>query len=465
MNESDLLKRGFICEDQYKAARHALDSHAAPHGNITGFSVNGWAKKPIVNADYSKLCYSKTASAPVEFDLTPEMPPVYDQGARGTCVANAVTAMVEYYYNNQYKLSRQFFYWALKKFDGSEERLQKWLSDPLADEDFLTYEKEKRINLFHAIKSGSFHSRYLEFVKRSDEGKFYVDEDGNLIVTAAWIEYIKQKYRKSFSGATLDVAYHVLRKYGICRDELLEYVPVERFETEAHSLADDLALEKEIMREKLQDASRRIPETVEIVSGQSVDTLKRIVSGQGGKRPMPVVIAVQLFQSLWSDYTKETGWFSLPFDDDEMTGGHAMLVTGYKDVPYVPGGGYFIVRNSWNTSWAWNYKDNAHRGYARIPYAYIENYGYPQAVAIIATPEASDGGSPWPPKKDKILKYIQQAPRMMKNRKGLFNIGKGDSIIVDPETGKADKDTPENRKIFIENGYSWDPVPGQNGGL
>ena len=465
MTENELLKRGFISEDQYKAARHALESNAAPHGNITGVSVEGWAKAPIMDADYSKPCYSKTSPAPVEFDLTPEMPPVYDQGSRGTCVANAVTAMVEYYYNNQYKLSRQFFYWAMKKFDGSEDRLQKWLAAPLSDEDFLKFEMMKRMQLFEAIKAGSCSTQHLEYVKRNDEGKFYVDGDGNPIMTASWLEYIKRKYRERFSGAMLDVAYKVLCKFGICRDELLEYVPVERFESEAQSLSDDLALEKEIMREKLQDASRRIPESVEIVSGQSVDTLKRIISGQGGKRPMPVVIAVSLFQSLWSDYTKETGWFSLPFDDDKQTGAHAMLVTGYKDVPYVPGGGYFIVRNSWGTSWAWNYKDDAHRGYARIPYAYIENYGYTQAVAIIAAPAGNDGGSLWPPKKDKILKYIQQAPRMMKNRKGLFNIGKGDSIIVDPETGKADKDTPENRKTFIANGYSWEPVSGQDGGL
>ena len=32
-------------------------------------------------------------------------------------------------------------------------------------------------------------------------------------------------------------------------------------------------------------------------------------------------------------------------------GGHAILIVGYKDDPLVSGGGYFIVKNSWNTWW------------------------------------------------------------------------------------------------------------------
>ena len=33
------------------------------------------------------------------------------------------------------------------------------------------------------------------------------------------------------------------------------------------------------------------------------------------------------------------------------TGSHAVLITGYQDDPSAPGGGYFIVKNSWGTSW------------------------------------------------------------------------------------------------------------------
>lgn len=42
-------------------------------------------------------------------------------------------------------------------------------------------------------------------------------------------------------------------------------------------------------------------------------------------------------------YRHETGIIPL--------GGHAVLITGYVDKPGVPGGGYFIAKNSWGTGW------------------------------------------------------------------------------------------------------------------
>ena len=134
-----------------------------------------------------------------------------------------------------------------------------------------------------------------------------------------------------------------------------------------------------------------------------------------------------------------------------------MLAVGYVDdnTGDVPGNGYLLVKNSWSNKWAYDNKD--HQGYAKIPYSYIEKYGSDIAFTI----EVCAGGNDleddgWPPKKDPMEKYIKIASKMMKNRKGLFNIGKGESIIEDPETGKVDKDTPANRQIFIENGYSWE---------
>lgn len=43
-------------------------------------------------------------------------------------------------------------------------------------------------------------------------------------------------------------------------------------------------------------------------------------------------------------------------------GGHAILIVGYKDDPIVHGGGYFIVKNSWDTGWG-------EQGYFRIAYS------------------------------------------------------------------------------------------------
>ena len=45
-----------------------------------------------------------------------------------------------------------------------------------------------------------------------------------------------------------------------------------------------------------------------------------------------------------------------------LAGGHAVLMVGYADDATVPGGGYFIVKNSWGAGWGEN-------GYFRIAYA------------------------------------------------------------------------------------------------
>jgi C1A family cysteine protease len=57
--------------------------------------------------------------------------------------------------------------------------------------------------------------------------------------------------------------------------------------------------------------------------------------------------------------------------NEPSAGGHAVCLVGYQDASTVPGGGYFLVRNSWSTAWA--YQSPYTAGYGRIPYAYIAN--------------------------------------------------------------------------------------------
>jgi C1A family cysteine protease len=68
-----------------------------------------------------------------------------------------------------------------------------------------------------------------------------------------------------------------------------------------------------------------------------------------------------------------TGQITMPLSGDQLAGGHCMCMVGYQDNSGFPGGGYFIIRNSWGLGWGAQNPYGA--GYGTIPYAYISGYG------------------------------------------------------------------------------------------
>jgi C1A family cysteine protease len=87
-----------------------------------------------------------------------------------------------------------------------------------------------------------------------------------------------------------------------------------------------------------------------------------------------IAFAVPVFTYWFADPVSSTGDIRLPLSTDKVEGGHAMCMVGYQDDPDVPGGGYFLVRNSWGTT-TWGRENVVAPGYARIPYAYIAEHG------------------------------------------------------------------------------------------
>ncbi len=83
-----------------------------------------------------------------------------------------------------------------------------------------------------------------------------------------------------------------------------------------------------------------------------------------------VAFSVPVYDSWYaSSATARWGKITLPLPGEPQNGGHAMTLVGYQDDADAPGGGYFLVRNSWQP-WSW---DGAWRpGYGYIPYAYIK---------------------------------------------------------------------------------------------
>lgn len=93
----------------------------------------------------------------------------------------------------------------------------------------------------------------------------------------------------------------------------------------------------------------------------------------------PVSISVAIHQSFVDASAYRYGLIPLPFEGDELIGGHALCIAGYTKLYDST---YFIVQNSWGTNWA---ADNplGYAGYALIPEAYINS---PYLVGELLTP-------------------------------------------------------------------------------
>ena len=90
---------------------------------------------------------------------------------------------------------------------------------------------------------------------------------------------------------------------------------------------------------------------------QDLSALKSAIYSNG-----PVVVAMAVYTDFFyyggGVYRYTWGW---------LEGYHAILAVGYKDDPVYPGGGYFIVKNSWGTTWGAS-------GYFKIAYSELTGY-------------------------------------------------------------------------------------------
>jgi C1A family cysteine protease len=72
-----------------------------------------------------------------------------------------------------------------------------------------------------------------------------------------------------------------------------------------------------------------------------------------------VVLGINVYSSFESDEAAKTGIIPMPnLDQEELLGGHAVLVVGYDDTKQ-----WAIVRNSWGDNWG-------DKGYFYLPYQY-----------------------------------------------------------------------------------------------
>jgi hypothetical protein len=101
----------------------------------------------------------------------------------------------------------------------------------------------------------------------------------------------------------------------------------------------------------------------------------------------PVGLSIPVYAS-WhaSAETRRSGRITMRIGNENRTGGHALLVVGYQDTSESPGGGYFLVRNSWSTNWA--YESPYGAGYGTIPYQYITDLAWEAFAADMPARDA-----------------------------------------------------------------------------
>ena len=282
-----------------------------------------------------------------EASLRGKMPSVGAQAYGATCTAHAVAALVAYHENphNPPRLSPQFLFdivkrneetWLAKNFDSIRNGLE-------PDAEFrLAYKSQyDRLNL--VVRANGGH--------RTSVAQGFIDQFESQLRENAGVS----------AGSMLHRCFDAAREVGICREELRPSASVQR-----GSFAMKTGVSS-MPRGLLDDArNHRVVRGLHVFEHpNNVNEIRSMLSGARRLRPMPVCVAVDIFEGCTD------GVFSFPeIDEDGIVvnkplGLHEVLVVGFEDNPIHPGGGSFIVRNSWGADWG-------DGGYGRMSYAYLE---------------------------------------------------------------------------------------------
>lgn len=276
--------------------------------------------------------------------LKDRMPPVYQQSARGTCVANAATALLEYYEDCKLRLSVQFLHEMTKTVERA------WL-----DRNLRALEENQAVDAEFAAK---FPVQVAQIRLTTD-----TNGAGSSAAKAFIGAFARQlgEYFNSHSGSQIGRCFEAIREYGTCRYSLWPYANVQTDEDVSGAALPPGSAE-DALKHRVQTGLYLLR------SPNNVEEIRGILSGANGRRPMPVCVGLPLFEGCDGDrfafpeVHEENGLF---FSDNALKAVHEMLIVGYEDNRTAPGGGWFVVRNSWGSDWGED-------GYGRVSYAYVE---------------------------------------------------------------------------------------------
>lgn len=159
-------------------------------------------------------------------------------------------------------------------------------------------------------------------------------------------------------GTWLLDAVKVLTQYGQCLEQLLSYnptLPCNHNDT--------------ITTPIMQNAAQFRSSPTYYSNSKDVNAMKVALAVRNSN----VGFCIPVYNSWYrSPAVDRTGQITMPLSGEQSVGGHCMCLVGYQNNSAYPGGGYFILRNSWGTTWG--AQDAYGAGYGTIPYAYISGY-------------------------------------------------------------------------------------------
>ena len=218
-------------------------------------------------------------------------------------------------------------------------------------------------------------------------GMFEIQSQGNrgacvAFGTTAMVEYIEGKQEKlseqflywtakmldgyeDEEGTWIKFAIKGLEEYGICTATHWPYNP---------EVGDTVHQGPPLARAKSNAEKHKILRSINL-NPTSVNDLRNVLAGTETMTARVISFAIPVYNSwLRNPITYKTGRIGMPLPNEQAVGGHCMTLVGFEDDPQWPGGGFFILRNSWGTRWAAESPFGA--GYGVLPYEFMAQHGW-----------------------------------------------------------------------------------------
>jgi hypothetical protein len=156
-------------------------------------------------------------------------------------------------------------------------------------------------------------------------------------------------------GSFFSDALRGLAIFGVCQESLLHY---------ASQFDPDLQPSQQALDEARarRNVSARWVKDWDVKTGMTDDMLREMRRQIAAGHP----VAIGLRWPKKEEYGPDNVLTMPPAG--EVFDGHSIALVGYRDVAALPGGGAFLFRNSSGPGWR-------EKGYARLPYAYVQAYG------------------------------------------------------------------------------------------